>query len=302
MGLAVATASSRPYIAELGDALPVLAPILDALEGGLLVATVDGEILAANEALAAMIGLERAEVLAMTAPALLDRLAAQVDEPPALLTERALFPLDSQVVCEEIVISRPARAIVRWVARRVDTAGQTVAVVSCTDITAEVDLAAIQERYALTDRLTGLMNRRGLDGVLQREVSRRRRSGSALSLVLFDVDKFKAVNDVHGHAAGDEVLRAVAATIASLVRGSDAVGRWGGEEFLVILPDSGHTGALRCAERIRAGVEALSLPIGTITISAGLAEVAPDEALEEALKRADERLYAAKSAGRNRVL
>jgi len=141
----------------------------------------------------------------------------------------------------------------------------------------------------VTDTLTGLANRRGIDQHMRREVARVLRHGYRLSFVLLDIDHFKKVNDRFGHGMGDEVLRRVADTMSRTLRASDLAARWGGEEFLVVLTDTGLDGARMCAERIRAAVEALSLPrVSHVTISAGVAELTSGEDLSVALLRADD--------------
>jgi diguanylate cyclase (GGDEF)-like protein len=157
-------------------------------------------------------------------------------------------------------------------------------------------------RLALTDPVTGLANRRGGEEALAREVSRARRGGVPLSLVLFDIDHFKNINDKAGHAVGDRVLRGIADILSASQRGSDLATRWGGEEFLVLLPDVGLAGARAFAERVREHVQGLEIEqAGTITVSAGVSELQGDEDASAALGRADSNLYRAKEAGRNRV-
>jgi diguanylate cyclase (GGDEF)-like protein len=157
-------------------------------------------------------------------------------------------------------------------------------------------------RLALTDQVTGLANRRGGEEALVREVSRARRTGAPLSLVLFDIDRFKRVNDQAGHAVGDRVLKGISGILSQSQRGSDLAMRWGGEEFLVLLPDVGLTGARIFAERVRENVQNLVVPeAGRITVSAGVAELVGDEEPAVALARADASLYRAKAGGRNRV-
>jgi diguanylate cyclase (GGDEF)-like protein len=157
-------------------------------------------------------------------------------------------------------------------------------------------------RLALTDPLTGLANRRGGEEALAREMARARRSGAPLSLALFDIDRFKAINDRAGHAVGDRVLRGISEILSASQRGSDLATRWGGEEFLVLLPDVGLAGARAFAERVRANVQGLVVPeAGPITVSAGVSEVQPGEEADAALARADTNLYRAKAAGRNCV-
>lgn len=157
-------------------------------------------------------------------------------------------------------------------------------------------------RLALTDPVTGLANRRGGEEALVREVSRARRTGAPLSLVLFDIDRFKNINDQAGHAVGDRVLRGISEILSASQRGSDLAMRWGGEEFLVLLPDVGLAGARIFAERVRENVQNLAVQdAGRITVSAGVSELIGEEDPAVALARADANLYRAKAAGRNRV-
>src|SRR5262249_23118208 len=161
----------------------------------------------------------------------------------------------------------------------------------------ERELLAERERQALTDALTGIPNRRAAELELQKALARSARSNAELSLALFDVDHFKRVNDQHGHAMGDEVLRAVAATLDRAERLTDTVARWGGEEFIAILPVP-LDGAVSFCDRVRGQIAELPFPnVGRVTISAGVAELGRNESVEELLARADQRLYAAKSAG-----
>lgn len=163
--------------------------------------------------------------------------------------------------------------------------------------------AALQQ-LALTDSLTGLYNRRAGEMALTREAARNRRSGSGLSLVLLDLDNFKEVNDSHGHEIGDRALSDIGRILKASFRASDMAIRWGGDEFLVLLPDVNLQGAAVWAERARAQVERLSFfvgSIGRITLSAGIAEVGRQEDPLAALKRADANLYEAKAEGGNRV-
>ncbi|MEW7856775.1 sensor domain-containing diguanylate cyclase [Pseudomonas chlororaphis] len=169
---------------------------------------------------------------------------------------------------------------------------------------AEQELAQL----AATDALTGLDNRRSLDQTLAREWGRAQRSHSALSLLMLDVDHFKAFNDRHGHPLGDEALRIVARVISDNIRRpGDLAARYGGEEFAVVLPETDNEGARRIAEHIRLAIERLP-PIrdgaSPITISIGLSTWAgtPKSSLEALCSMADKALYQAKAEGRNRVV
>jgi diguanylate cyclase (GGDEF)-like protein len=163
---------------------------------------------------------------------------------------------------------------------------------------------------AITDDLTGLCNRRHIVHLLADELGRAQRYGRALSCVMFDVDHFKGVNDAHGHDAGDAVLAAVGAAAQEQCRQSDVVGRYGGEEFLVVLPETGPDGARAMGERIRGAIERVAVDHGghalTVTASFGVATASPDapgggQDARAILKRADDALYRAKDRGRNRV-
>jgi diguanylate cyclase (GGDEF)-like protein len=162
-------------------------------------------------------------------------------------------------------------------------------------------LMAEVERLAKEDGLTGLANRRVFEEVLAREVARSRRSFEPLSLVVFDVDFFKRVNDTLGHQAGDDVLRQVAHNLALTARDIDLVARYGGEEFTVILPNCNLDDAVRVAERMRSGISGDGRLHG-ITLSAGVAALPTNAADEDTLiAAADEAMYTSKRAGRDRT-
>ena len=159
------------------------------------------------------------------------------------------------------------------------------------------------ERRSRTDPLTGLANRTHLDAVLRQEADRAERYGRPFAVILFDVDHFKAVNDVHGHLAGDKVLRTMAAAAKATVRTSDMVGRWGGEEFLVLLPDTASDEAVALAEKLRNSVDEYEFPDGLhCTISIGVAQMLPGDTPVSLVHRADTALYRAKKEGKNRVV
>jgi diguanylate cyclase (GGDEF)-like protein len=156
------------------------------------------------------------------------------------------------------------------------------------------------EQLAATDPLTGLANRRGCEKSIAGEISRAERERKPLSCIMLDIDRFKQVNDTMGHQVGDQVLRELSAMLRQSVRAYDIVARWGGEEFLVVLPGADLEAARQLAERIRVGVQ--KLPTSTVTISAGAAEFDADYDFEATLRTADRRMYEAKAAGRNCVV
>jgi diguanylate cyclase (GGDEF)-like protein len=160
------------------------------------------------------------------------------------------------------------------------------------------------ERQALVDGLTGLANRRACSDALHAETARAGRLDTPLSVVLADLDGFKDVNDEHGHAVGDEVLRTFAEVLRETLRESDVAGRWGGEEFLLLLPGADEEGAAQLAERVRAGLAERSIPGASglrVTASFGVAEYVPQSDVEQLVAAADGALYRAKGAGKDRV-
>jgi two-component system, cell cycle response regulator len=166
--------------------------------------------------------------------------------------------------------------------------------------------AAIE--LAVVDALTGLNNRRFLETHLANALDQAAHKGRPLSLMILDIDHFKSVNDTYGHDAGDEVLKVFSQRIKRVLRGADLVCRLGGEEFVVVMPETPLNVAARVAERVRAAVEGQQFPIDPgatrtipVTASIGLAERGADANADALLRRADKALYASKSAGRNRV-
>ena len=158
-------------------------------------------------------------------------------------------------------------------------------------------------QMASTDELTRLANRRRFTESLRMEMARMRRSDAPLSLIMADADHLKAINDAHGHPAGDAAIRHVADAIRKGGRETDMAARLGGEEFALLLPGTDAVGAVKAAERIRKALASSSIPtVGTVTVSMGVATAPEDAAAEEELVRvADARLYAAKARGRNQV-
>ena len=161
-------------------------------------------------------------------------------------------------------------------------------------------------RMATTDSLTGLFNRRHMTYLAERELARFERTGHPVAFLVLDIDHFKAINDRHGHEIGDRVLIEVANIIEAQLRTQDLISRWGGEEFLAVLPDTGLDSAKASAERVRKALMAndwlatTNKPID-LTISAGVSELRWEDDLNSAISRADRALYRGKERGRNRV-
>jgi diguanylate cyclase (GGDEF)-like protein len=160
-------------------------------------------------------------------------------------------------------------------------------------------------RLAITDELTGVLNRRGILDNLKTEMARSVRHRSSLSVFMIDIDHFKAINDNYGHAGGDKALRTVVQSLQEGLRETDVLGRYGGEEFLAILPALEVDGAIIAAERLREKVQATTVSLDDrsveITISIGIALHRESDTSEQLLASADKALYAAKNNGRNRV-
>ncbi len=170
-------------------------------------------------------------------------------------------------------------------------------------LASERDAAASR---ASQDELTGIFNRRHLEGELAVQIARSKRRGAPLTVALLDIDHFKRINDLFGHGVGDQALRHVAGVMSRNIRGGDVLGRYGGEEFLLIMPDTEVQSAAVLCNRLRDAVRA-SRPEGLredrpVTLSGGLAELQPQEQREDLIQRADVALYQAKAEGRDRIV
>jgi two-component system cell cycle response regulator len=174
------------------------------------------------------------------------------------------------------------------------------------DLSATKQLQQELRLMASTDPLTGLLNRRRFLEQAESEFLRSQRYQHELAVVMLDIDHFKTINDTHGHFVGDQVLIAMSRATENLLRGTDIMGRWGGEEFVILMPETPIAGAAILAERLREALARLTVDTaaGTLrfTISAGVtARSGPDAAITDIMQRADTALYAAKHHGRNRI-
>jgi diguanylate cyclase (GGDEF)-like protein len=281
----------RPFVEALGTCF----------EAGLMIFDAAGNGVVSNEGMTSILDLEEGALEGMNTSRLMELIASMVPDPPPVVRDRALVPSGGGVVCEEFEIVGRSRTVVRWVAHTVERP-EPATVVVCTDITADVDLAQTHEREATTDRLTETFNRRGIEPLLAREMSLAARHHVPLSLILLDIDHFKSINDLHGHNVGDSVLRTVGEVIRKTARATDLVSRWGGEEFLLLLPHTELAHARLAADRIRVAVErARPLEGRAVTVSAGVAEFLASDSAKSLVQRADQQLYAAKASGRNRT-
>ncbi|MEX0900850.1 MAG: diguanylate cyclase [Gammaproteobacteria bacterium] len=169
------------------------------------------------------------------------------------------------------------------------------------DVTYQRKLEQELRELAIRDTLTGLYNRRWADDELEKEMRRAARTKQPLCVAMLDIDLFKAVNDVHGHHVGDRVLCALAEDFRKRLRATDIACRWGGEEFLVILPDTDRAGALQVLDELRIGIGRERRGIPQFTVSVGIAEY-NGQSVETLVRAADARMYEAKQTGRNRIV
>ncbi|HWP07304.1 MAG TPA: diguanylate cyclase, partial [Polyangiaceae bacterium] len=268
---------------------------------GVVVLDGQNQALYANRAYAELFGFEPEKLVGLTRADFLRHVETLVDDPAACRAaiERPAPGADGAAV--ELTLVRPKLRHVRRTITPLVLPDGPGHVVVWHDISVERELLAERERQALTDALTGLPNRRAVELELTKAFARAERGGGPLCVALLDVDHFKRVNDTFGHATGDAVLKRVASALDEAKRLTDTIGRWGGEEFIAVLPVPLDGGATFC-ERVRRRIASLTHEgVGRVTISIGVAELAPKETPEALLGRADERLYAAKSKGRDRV-
>lgn len=256
-----------------------------------------------NKKLSEIFAIAKDELLRMT----IDALPVPAEDTPALhpgeivlTSARPLIPFEKRFVTRqgEIVWVEVSYSPLTGQRRRPDGY-----VVSFHDITARKTLELALARQASVDPMTQALNRPSFTERAGIELLRSGRHRYKLSLVMVDLDHFKAINDTYGHAAGDQVLSIFGDMTRSCLRTMDLFGRWGGEEFLLLLPDTGPAGAKRVSERIRASLEACTFPCGAqVTASFGVAARRAGERLATLVDRADAAMYQAKQSGRNRVV
>ena len=213
-------------------------------------------------------------------------------EPPIYRGEQEYYRKDGSIMTGDL-----------QVIPHVDAEGKVVEILGVTrDISERKMFETELTRLAVTDPLTGLWNRRHTTELLSADLAQGGRHEQALSLLMIDVDRFKSINDTHGHQTGDRVLIEVANRLSEQVRSTDVVGRWGGEEFIVLLRYCGLKDALAIAEKLRQRIAEASLDnLCSVSVSIGAAELQADEDLASWVARADAALYQAKRSGRNTV-
>jgi diguanylate cyclase (GGDEF)-like protein/PAS domain S-box-containing protein len=268
------------------------------------VALLDGQwnIVLANRAYADLFGLREDQLVGLPRAQFMAHVATLVDDPAGFMA-RLATDQGAPDRSDDFVLLRPRRRVIRRTrtALELPDGSGTGYLVIWQDITAESELKAVREREAFCDALTGIANRRAADQAIERALLGWERAQSPACIALIDVDHFKRVNDQFGHSAGDDVLKGIAACLCRVARSSDVVARWGGEEFVAVLPVS-LEGALSFCERIRKTIEASEFPdLGRVTVSIGVAQLERGDSAQSVLQRADRCLYEAKTAGRNRV-
>ena len=189
--------------------------------------------------------------------------------------------------------------------QRLRIAGEDTLLAAIVDVTARRQAREDLLQQATHDPLTGVFNRRQLEDVLRKEVVRAERHARPLSVAMMDADHFKAINDTYGHQTGDEVLRAISDRCRKSLRSHDVFGRYGGEEFVIVFPETNLEEAGAVAERLRVAVAENPIQVGDnalgVTVSIGLAAYAPGQDVDKLFQRADSALYTAKQDGRNLV-
>lgn len=295
--LELARQAAHPQDERARFALGHLSRIVEHLDQPVALFTATGELRLANPALARLLGRPAPELVQLRLHDVAD-LLTELTEDATFLQQFRHRPPDPALYDEEVQFSGEPPRTWRWRSKPVSLPEGMGALDTWLDITAERELA----RAALTDSLTGLPNRRGGEGACRRELARASRQRTPLCFLVVDIDHFKRVNDQFGHATGDTVIRGVGALLLACLRTSDHAARWGGEEFLAILPDTNLAGSRVIAERFRASVASASLHADlAVTVSVGTSQWDPGERAESAIGRADQALYAAKNGGRNRV-
>lgn len=282
---------------------------MDAVDHGILLTDTAGIIIAANPALCRLTGYELSELLGST-PSLLNS-----GTQPREYFNRLWETISSGKTWHEEIQNRRKDGThyfaLQVISPVTDEGGAIRHYVAIQyDISERRSMEQHLRYLSEMDSLTGIANRRKTMEELEREIARFQRHRHEVSILMLDIDHFKQINDNHGHEAGDTVLRCVTALAEATLRPSDRIGRWGGEEFIIILPDTPAEGARKLAERLRATVESgRFIAQRTITVSIGTATLPDDEAVAETLpaaaealiRQADARLYRAKEMGRNTV-
>jgi diguanylate cyclase (GGDEF)-like protein/PAS domain S-box-containing protein len=286
----------RTAIVKAEDEMARTASIIAGIGDGVSIQDIDFRILYQNQVHKDIIGdhigeycfkaYERKDSVCEGCP------VAMTFEDGDIHTEERRVDLDDRILYVEITAS-PLRDATGEIIRGIEVVR---------DITERKKMEEELKQLAVTDIMTGAYNRTKFDEIMGREMYRAKRFVEPLSIIIFDIDHFKKVNDRYGHITGDYVLKTLSVFIKEQIRQIDYLVRWGGEEFVIIAPETNLEGAQVLAERIRKGIESYRFDkVARVTLSFGVTEFKKDDDLDSILKRADDALYKAKLNGRNRV-
>lgn len=327
-----ALAASEAVSAALSEEALFLSAVLSSVDSVIVLFDRGGRVRFANERFRDVFGIRETEVIGRAREQFVE-IVADLFRDPALFREVAHaddeergsaprttrhsgIPAPDEI---EVVLERPSQRTLLFSVTPVTQGDRRIGVLAMfRDVTAQRAAEEARERLlaelaarATTDALTGLKNRRAGSEALHAEMERARRYTRPLSVVLFDIDYFKKINDDFGHEAGDNVLRAFARVLESSARSTDVVVRWGGEEFLAIVQEADLDAARTFAERVRTGLAAANplaeiledrpAAVRPVTVSAGVTTLLPEDGADAFVRRADEALYVAKNDGRDRV-
>ena len=257
-----------------------------------IVTNSDGKVVLANAAAEELLEKPSEQIIA-------DGIYAILDDPEIMGRL-----LDAEVRQGPIAVDYKDRRLLVSASTILDDQGESIGSAALLrDISAEYRLLKELERLSTTDALTDVYNRRHLDNTLKKELDRAKQSGGQVALVMFDADHFKSFNDTYGHDQGDRVLKAVGVQMKQAIRTYDTPCRYGGEEFMIILPSTDCHGALIVAERLRTNIEAMRVDGLKVTVSLGISSYPeiPATAPEDLILAADSALYESKEGGRNRT-
>jgi len=293
----------RPMVPRILDSPDRFRVAFEAANIGIALVDLKGNFIEVNQELSRLLGCGREELETLN----IGDLAAPGDRAQSLDCLGAILAGDTlRAVSERRFLNKKGMTLfveVSYGLARSRSGSPLYFTVSFRDITERKRLEAKLEQQASIDPLTGALNRMRIEERGRLELMRCDRHGHKLSVVLVDLDHFKLINDTYGHAAGDLVLSGFGDLARACLRLTDLLGRWGGEEFVLLLPDTGPAGADRVAERLRANLQDFCFPAGVrATASLGVASRRPGESLAYLIGRADGAMYRAKQDGRNRVV
>lgn len=287
---------------KIEEELKLRAQLLDNANDTIIVRDLDGSIVYVNEMACKSLGYTREELLKMN----LRQITSQ-DYADSMVKRTKELLDKGQGEYETSQLRKDGTAILIEVhARVIESGGKKFIVSVCRDITERKKAEQEMERLANYDLLTGLYNRRAILNKLDDQRKHARRYNEKLSLIMLDIDHFKKINDQHGHATGDYVLEKVATLIRTSIRATDTVGRYGEEEFIIILPHADLISANYVAERVRTTIESTKMErankqVFNITISGGVSSYKSRDDIYTLISRSDDALYRAKRNGRNRI-